>query len=62
MILLTNLRTIFISYQVPGPARVSAYFAVLLATAVGLYIAGMRGKRRAAAGSTQPALESVQRL
>jgi uncharacterized membrane protein YfcA len=59
MILLTNLRTIFISYEVPGSARISAYFAVLLVTAVGLYVAAMRGKRRAAAGSTEPALESV---
>ena len=59
MILLTNLRTIFISYQVPGSARISAYFAVLLVTAVGLYVAAMRGKRRAAAGSAEPALESV---
>ena len=59
MILLTNLRTIFISYQVPAPARISAYFAVLLVTAVGLYVAAMRGKRRAAAGRTEPALESV---
>jgi uncharacterized protein len=59
MILLTNLRTIFISYEVPGSARISAYFAVLLVTAVGLYVAAMRGKRRAAAGSAEPALESV---
>jgi uncharacterized protein len=59
MILLTNLRTIFISYEVPGSARISAYFAVLLVTAVGLYVGAMRGKRRAAAGSAEPALESV---
>jgi hypothetical protein len=59
MVLLTNLRTIFTSYEVPGSARISAYFAVLLVTAVGLYVAATRGKRRAAAGSTEPALESV---
>lgn len=59
MILLTNLRTIFSSFEVPGSARIAAYVGVLLVTGVGLYVAAMRGKRRVAASSTEMALESV---
>ena len=59
MILLTNLRTIFSSFEVPGSARIPAYVGVLLVTGVGLYVAAMRGKRRPAAAATEPVLESV---
>jgi uncharacterized membrane protein YfcA len=59
MILLTNLRTIFSSFEVPGSVRIPVYIGVLLVTGVGLYVAAMRGKRRAAASSTGLALESV---
>jgi uncharacterized protein len=58
-ILLTNLRTIFGSFQVSGSARIPAYIAVLLLTAVGLYITAMRRRRRTAAATPDVALESV---
>jgi uncharacterized membrane protein YfcA len=59
LIVLTNLPTILGTLQVPGSARISAYIAVLLITAVGLYLAALRDKRRTAAPATDAALESV---
>jgi uncharacterized protein len=59
LIVLTNLRTVFGSLEVSGPARIPAYSAVLLITAVGLYIAALRAKRRSDAAATEVALESA---
>jgi uncharacterized membrane protein YfcA len=59
LIVLTNLRTILGTLQVPGSARIPAYLAVLLITALGLYLAAVRDKRRTAAPATDAALESV---
>jgi uncharacterized membrane protein YfcA len=59
LIVLTNLRTILGTLQVPGSARIPAYLPVLLITAVGLYLAALRDKRRTAAPATDAALESV---
>lgn len=60
LILLTNLRTILSSFEVSESARMPAYLAALLGTAVCLYVARMRGKRRTVPASvTEPALESV---
>jgi len=58
-ILLTNLRTIFGSFQVTGSARIPAYVAVVLLTAVGLYITALRRRRRTATPATEVTLESV---
>ena len=55
LILLTNLRTLFGSFQVPELARIPAYVAVLLLTAAGLYITALRRKRRVGAPSTPTA-------
>ena len=59
LIVLTNLRTVFGSLEVSGPARIPAYSAVLLITAVGRYIAALRAKRRSNAAATEVALESA---
>ena len=59
LIVLTNMRTVLGSLHVSGPARIPAYLAVLLITAVGLYVAALRAKRRSAAAATEVALESA---
>jgi uncharacterized protein len=59
MILLTNTRALFSTFDVSDSARIPAYIAILLVTAAGLYVAALRGKRRAAAPSTEVAIESA---
>jgi hypothetical protein len=48
LILLTNTRTIFRAYDVADPIRIVSYFAVVLVTLAGLYVAALRARRRAA--------------
>jgi hypothetical protein len=59
MILLTNTRTLFSAFDVSDSARIPAYIAILLVTAASLYVAALRGKRRAAVPSTEVAIESA---
>ncbi len=49
VILLTNVRTIFRTYDVADPIRIIAYAAILLVSLAGLYVAILRARRRAAA-------------
>jgi len=49
IILLTNARTLFRNYDVDGTVRIVAYVAILLVSVVGLYVAALRARRRAAA-------------
>jgi uncharacterized protein len=59
MILLTNARTLFSDLDVSDSARIPAYGAIVLVTAAGLYVAGLRARRRAAASVSEGALESA---
>jgi uncharacterized protein len=59
MILLTNARTLFSELDVSDSARIPAYAAIVLVTAVGLYVAGLRARRRAATSVSEGALESA---
>jgi uncharacterized membrane protein YfcA len=59
MILLTNTRTLFSDFDVSDSARIPTYGAIVLVTAVGLYIAGLRARRRATAPASKVALESA---
>jgi uncharacterized membrane protein YfcA len=49
MILLTNARILFKSFDVDSAVRWPTYGAIVLLTAVGLYVAVLRAKKRAAA-------------
>ena len=51
VILLTNARTIFRAYDVADPIRIISYAAILLVTVVGLYVATLRVRRKAAAAT-----------
>jgi uncharacterized protein len=53
VILLTNARTIFRAYDVADPIRIVSYLAIVLVTLVGLYVAALRARRRAASGADQ---------
>jgi uncharacterized membrane protein YfcA len=59
VILLTNTRTLFSDFDVSDSARIPAYGAIVLVTAVGLYVAGLRARRRATAPGSEVALESA---
>jgi hypothetical protein len=59
MILLTNARVLFKSFDVDAAVRWPAYGAIVLLTAVGLYIAVLRAKKRSAAEVGQSAEETV---
>jgi uncharacterized protein len=59
MILLTNTRTLFSDFDVSDSARIPTYGAIVLVTAVGLYVAGLRARRRATASGSEVALESA---
>jgi uncharacterized protein len=59
VILLTNTRTLFSDLDVADSARIPAYVAIVLVTAVGLYVAGLRARRRATAPVSEVALESA---
>jgi uncharacterized protein len=59
LIVLTNLSTILGSFEVSESVRIPAYLMVLLVTAVGLYVAALRAKRRSLARNADPALESI---
>ena len=56
MILLTNARTLFKSFDVDSAVRWTVYGAIVLLTAAGLYVTVLRAKKRAAAaaGDEQP--------
>ena len=53
LILLTNARTIFRVYDVAEPIRIVSYIAIVLVTLVGLYVAALRTRRRAASGADE---------
>jgi len=59
LIVLTNARILFGTFEVSSPVRIPAYVAILLATAAALYVAALRARRRSAAATTGAALESV---
>jgi uncharacterized protein len=60
LIVLTNARTLFASFDVSASARIPTYVAILLVTVVSVYVAGLRTRRRAAtATATEVPLESV---
>lgn len=59
MILLTNARVLFKSFDVDTALRWPAYGAVVLLTAAGLYVAVQRARKRAAADVTQSEHEAV---
>jgi uncharacterized protein len=59
VILLTNTRTLFSALDVSDATRFLTYIAILLVTAVGLYAAALRAKRRAAAPISDVVLESA---
>ena len=59
LILLTNVRVLFGTFDVPDSARIPTYLAIVLITVASLYIAAQRARRRAGAASTEVALESV---
>jgi uncharacterized membrane protein YfcA len=48
IILLTNARTLFRAYDVDGTLRIVTYVAILLVVGIGIYIAALRARRRAA--------------
>jgi hypothetical protein len=56
---LTNVRVLFATFDVPGSARIPTYLAIVLITVASLYVTALRARRRAAAASTEVALESV---
>ena len=59
LIVLTNARTLLGSFEVPSAARIPIYMAILLVTAVALYVAALRAKRRTAAAPADVALEAA---
>ena len=59
LILLTNVRVLFGTFDVPDSARIPTYLAIVLITVASLYIAAQRARRRAGAASNEMALESV---
>jgi uncharacterized membrane protein YfcA len=59
LIVLTNVRVLFATFDVPDSARIPTYLAIVLITVASLYVAALRARRRAAAASTEVALESV---
>ena len=52
IILLTNARTIFLTYDVSDPIRIIGYAAIVLGSAAGLYVANRRVRRGRAAVDT----------
>ena len=59
LILLTNVRVLFGTFDVPDSVRIPTYLVIVLITVASLYIAAQRARRRAGAASTEVALESV---
>jgi len=59
LILLTNVRVLFGTFDVPDSARIPIYLAIVLITVGSLYIAALRARRRAASANAEVALESV---
>jgi uncharacterized membrane protein YfcA len=51
LIVLTNTRILFRTYDVADPIRIGSYAAIVLATLAGLYLAAQRARRRTAAGA-----------
>ena len=60
LILLTNARTIFRAYDVADPIRIVTYIAIVLVTLVGLYVAALRARRRAASGADELVAEDTK--
>ncbi len=59
LILLTNARTLLKSGDVGDPVRFAVYAAILVVTAIGLYIAAQRVRRSAKTAASAPETESV---
>ena len=53
IILLTNSRTLFRTYEVDGIIRIVTYVAIVLVAGIGINIAALRARRRAAAGADE---------
>jgi uncharacterized protein len=63
IILLTNARTLFRTYDVDGTIRIVSYIAILLVGVVGIYVAALRARRRAAAAepaAVEPVAEDTR--
>ena len=60
VILLTNARTILRAYDVADPIRIVSYLAIVLVTLVGLYVAALRARRRAASGADELVAEDTK--
>ena len=63
IILLTNARTLFRTYEVDGTIRIVTYVAILLVAAIGIYVAALRARRRAAIESdtaAEPVVEDTR--
>lgn len=60
IILLTNSRTLFRAYEVDGTIRIVAYVAILLVAGIGIYVAALRARRRAAAGADELVTEEAK--
>ena len=59
VILLTNSRTLFRTYDVPDMVRIVSYLVILLVTLFGLYVATLRARKKAPVTSDDPAAETV---
>lgn len=59
MIVLTNSRTLFKTFELAEPIRWSAYGAIALVTLSGLYVAALRARKRAALAVNDAAEEAV---
>src|SRR5918997_2692210 len=60
VILLTNARTLFRTYEVDGTTRIVTYAAILVVAAIGIYVAALRARRRAAVESDTAAEPVVE--
>jgi uncharacterized membrane protein YfcA len=59
LIVLTNVRVLFGTFDVSESARTPTYLAIVVTTVASLYVAALRARRQAAAAGTEVALESV---
>ena len=59
LIVLTNVRVLFGTFEVSESARIPTYLAIVVITVASLYVAAQRARRQAAAASAEAALESV---
>ena len=59
LIVMTNMRVLFGTFDVSESVRIPTYLAILVITVASLYVAALRARRQAALASTEVALESV---